>query len=78
MSDDDKAHYKQKAKGGAVKIPRRNNATKTNPSSSLLTSQGVPVSLYEQEQRDKEIELEKMRRRIDRMVQEIPLLTGIT
>lgn len=79
MPEDERACYKQKAKGGEVKVPRRNNANaKTNNyhCSSLLTAQRVPVSVYEQEAREKEMKVKNMRRRIDNMIQEVPLMTG--
>ncbi|XP_031619145.1 protein maelstrom homolog [Contarinia nasturtii] len=79
MSEDEKAYYKQKAKGGDMKIPRRNNNnTKTSDSSSLLTSHGVPVIVYEQVEREKQMELENMRRRIGSMVQRMDLMTDFT
>lgn len=71
MSVDEKAYYKAKSKGGGVKIPRRNAINV-----GQLTSQGVPVSVYEQEERKRINEEENMRRRVGQMIQSIPLLTG--
>lgn len=72
MSEDDKAYYKEKSKGGDVKVSRRPTAN-----TGQLTTQGLPVALYEREEREKKHEEERMRRRVGSMVQRIPLLTGI-
>lgn len=80
MTDDEKAPYKEKAKSGEVKIPKRNCASSASNQpvnrSGLYTSQGVPVSLYEEEAKAKLMETENMRRRIGNMIQQVPLMTG--
>lgn len=71
MSDDDKEYYKEKAKGSGVKVSRSGSKP-----SGLLTSQGVPCSVYEQEDKEKHMAIENMRRRVGEMVQKIPLMKG--
>lgn len=71
MSDDEKAYYKEKAKGGENRISRRPAVNAVQ-----LTSHGVPVSLYEKEERERKNEEENMRRRVGLMIQSIPLFTG--
>lgn len=70
MSEDDKAYYKEKAKGADMRNSRR---APIGP----LTTQGVPVASYDREVREKKHEEEIMRRRIGLMVQRVHLLTGI-
>lgn len=77
MTDDDKEYYKQKAKGGDLRISRNKPSGSNNKSGpGQLTTQGIPISLIEQEEREKRIAIEHMRRRIGEMVQKIPLMTG--
>lgn len=79
MPDDDKVYYREKAKGGEVKIPKPRSANSSSNSSKptgLFTTQGVPVALYDEQQRREKEELENMRKRIGKMVQELPLMTG--
>lgn len=89
MSEDDKAYYKEKSKSGDTRIGRRSGGDgsfngsvngsvngDSNQRSGLLTSQGVPVSLYDSEQIEKKKEIENMRRRIDHMIRSIPLEKG--
>lgn len=80
MSEDEKAYYKEKAKGGEVKIPRKSGANRAksgggDSGSGIKTSHGISVSAYEQEERQKKIEEENMRRRISSMIQHVPLMT---
>lgn len=85
MSDDQKAVYKEKAKGGDVQIAKRSCGAKVDTAtnkppgsrSGLFTSQGVPTSLYEQERKEKTKELTNMRLRIANLVQKLPLMTGM-
>lgn len=72
MSDSEKEYYKKKAKGGEVKVSRNKPATRAGQ----LTAQGVPCSLVEQQEREKRMAIENMRRRIGEMVQKVPLMTG--
>lgn len=75
MSDDEKAYYKEKAKGGEIKVPKpRSSASST--STHLYTTHGVPVSMYEDEERIAKENVEMMRKRIGKMIQELPLMTG--
>lgn len=76
MSDDEKAYYKDKAKGGEVKIPKPRAQSKSTSTNQLYTTQGVPVALYDEERRNKEQEKENMRKRIASMIQQLPLMTG--
>lgn len=71
MSDDEKAYYKEKSKGGENRMSRRPSVN-----TGQLTSYGVPVSLYDKEERERKNEEENMRRRIGSMIQSIPLFTG--
>lgn len=86
MDDEEKAYYKEKSKSGDTRIGRRpggdgsvNGSVNgdSNQRSGLLTSQGLPVSLYDSEQIEKKKEIENMRRRIDHMIRSIPLEKGI-
>lgn len=74
MTDDQKAYYKEKAKGGDYKIPGR---APMGNRQEIFTSQGIPLSQIEREERLKKEAEEKMRRRIDHMIQTIPLMTGM-
>lgn len=76
MSDDDKAYYKEKAKGGEVKVARPRAAANSASSSQLYTTQGVPIAFYEEKERKEKKDLENMRKRIGSMIQQIPLMTG--
>lgn len=82
MTDDEKARYKDKAKGGNIRIARRpaidgDAGENGNNRSGLLTSQGIPVSTYDREKREKEQETKRMHRRIDNMInRDVPLMTG--
>lgn len=79
MSDEDKAYYKAKAKGGEVRIPKRPGISTGGAGDSggnRLTSHGVPVEIYEREQRQLKSEEENMRRRIGAMIQSISLTNG--
>lgn len=80
MSDDDKVYYREKAKGGEVKIPKprsaNNSSSNSGKSTGLFTTQGIPVALYDEQQRREKEELENMRKRIGKMVQQLPLMTG--
>lgn len=80
MSEDDKAYYKEKAKGGEVRIAKRPSGGANggnNNGGNRYTSHGVPVQAYEREERQKKHEEETMRIRIGSLIQEIPLLTGM-
>lgn len=76
MSDDDKAYYREKAKGGKVKIPKPRSANNSSQPTGLFTTHGVPVALYDEQQRREKEETENMRKRIGKMVQQLPLMTG--
>lgn len=81
MDDEEKAYYKEKSKSGDTRIGRRPGGDgsvngDSNQRSGLLTSQGLPVSLYDSEQIEKKKEIENMRRRIDHMIRSIPLEKG--
>lgn len=82
MSEDDKAYYKEKAKDGAVRIPKRpggsanGGATGGGGGGAKFTSQGVSVELLKREEKQKKLDEEKMRLRVGSMIQKVPLMTG--
>lgn len=79
MSEEDKEYYKAKAKGGEVRIPkpgRVSGAGGGGNGKGGLTSQGIPIALIEQEERQRKRDDEKMRRRIGAMIQNNELMTG--
>lgn len=82
MTDDEKARYKDKAKGGNIRITRRpandgDGDENGNTRSGLFTSQGIPVATYDREKREMEQETKRMHRRIDNMLhRDVPLMTG--
>lgn len=79
MSEDDKAYYKEKSKSGEVQIPKRPGGSVNGGSSggTKLTSQGVPVEIYDREEKERKRDDENMRRRIGSLIQSVPLMTGM-
>lgn len=84
MSEDDKAYYKQKAKGGEVRIPKPNRSAGSASGGgsgggakvTRYTSQGVPVEAYERDEKERKRADEKMRLRVASLIQKVPLMTG--
>lgn len=84
MSEVDKAYYKEKSKGGGTRLPKRPSVSASGGSSgggssggNKFTSQGVPVAVYERQERERKHEEENMRRRIGSLIQTVPLMTGM-
>lgn len=89
MSEVDKAYYKEKSKGGGTRLPKRPSVSASGGScgggssgggssgGNKFTSQGVPVAVYERQERERKHEEENMRRRIGSLIQTVPLMTGM-
>lgn len=79
MSEGDKAYYKEKAKGGDMRLAKRPSGSVGGSSGGGIkfTSQGVPVDAYERQQKEQKHADEIMRRRIGTLIQNVPLMTGM-
>lgn len=84
MSEEDKDYYRQKAKGGGLRLPKRPASGVSGGASgggggsvgTQLTAQGIPVAVYAREEQQRRLDEETMRRRIGSMIQQVPLMTG--